>query len=250
MNCIIAIATLLIINPFSGQLLMNNTSTQNEADSLIKNLWSPDESFRETAKKQLRQLGPTVIQPLMKLLEELKNTSKPIFESGKEAEGEEIYQSLLEAEKNKHSGEAAVYGMKLLDLDITARLREDAIELLGDVRAQEAIPYLITNMERQPILSKLYWCVSMESLVKIGSPAVPQLLESLQALAEKNPKDRDDFAIKRYAMVLAKIGDPRALPVLEKIKPADSTTLDVTPEINRLRKKLSGPQKAAKNMQK
>ena len=58
--------------------------------------------------------------------------------------------------------------------------------------------------------------------------------------AEKVTQDRDSLTMKRIAMVVGKIGDLRALPVLENIKPSSSIELDVVSEIKQIRKKVKG----------
>lgn len=235
----LVVISVLVAALFSGYGLVNDVLAQKDGKvaSLIRNLWSADESLRKTTKRQLRKLGPTAIQPLLNLLEELKNDPQLRFESGKEAEGEAAYKAYLEAKNNNRSEESREYWKKLYALDITARLRNDLIELLGDLQGEEAIPYLIIDMQRQPIVSKVRWCASMEALVKIGSPAVLNLLELFSFWINREPEARDSFTLRRIAMILAEIGDPRALPVLENVKP-DDPILYIDPEIKKLRIKL------------
>src|ERR1051325_5552652 len=71
--------SVLIASLFSENVLVNNDFAQegSKVASLIRNLWSPDESLRKTSKHQLRQLGSIAIQPLLNLFGELKNDPKP-----------------------------------------------------------------------------------------------------------------------------------------------------------------------------
>ena len=129
--------------------------------------------------------------------------------------------------------------------DVTDILRDiettNGLNVLGDPKSDEVIVRLIEFMNEPESRSgtKEYWSGAMEALARIGSPAVPKLMESIQEAPNKAASKRfadgigpSDFGIRvetskiqtRAAMVLGRIGDPRALPVLRAL-PADKAVM-------------------------
>jgi hypothetical protein len=128
-------------------------------------------------------------------------------------------------------------GLLILALSIGAFkiydiLTTTSIEL-DDTR--ERIPILIEHLLRDDNDSgtKIYWTSEMEEMTRIGPPAVPSLIEAIETAAiraasieypegfqrsEKGIKWDTEILQIRCAMVLGRIGDSRALPVLEQLK--------------------------------
>jgi HEAT repeat protein len=212
-------------------MVLAATSTQVPTDadrvaSAFKLLWSPDENERRAAKQELIQIGDPTIPPLLSLLEDIfRNPNKFYFATGKEMEGAEAMRLW----------EDGVTTEDLSNLEIGWRLRDDCYELLGRLRAIEAVPLLLRIMERQDIFTGFSTLsAEMRVMVEIGPPAVPNLIEAMEKAKERaasigfggpQPTEEEKERIitseaakfrARVAMVLGEIGDERALPVLEK----------------------------------
>jgi len=115
---------------------------------------------------------------------------------------------------------------------INQRLKEDVCELLGRLKAVEAVAVLIEAMESWPGSDS--WENSnpaMDALQKIGSPAVDDIIEAVESAKQRAAKPQgdghpSDFFVSteaaknqaRASIVLAAIGDARALPVLERLE--------------------------------
>lgn len=207
--------------------------TQDETvEAAIKQLQSAEE--RQAAKEQLLRLGPRAVKSLILLLEDLTRHPDFRYPPGKS----EVDLTRLQERLNKipeDAMEERAEAIRLISsLDISQRLKEDVCELLGRLHAEEAIPVLIEAMEAEMGIGQ--WermSPAMYALIEIGEPAVPKLLEAMETArdrviamcaADKDPPS--DFFIRtetvknqaRAAMVLERIGDERALPVLERIK--------------------------------
>ncbi|HEV8483807.1 MAG TPA: hypothetical protein VGV87_09685 [Blastocatellia bacterium] len=134
------------------------------------------------------------------------------------------------------------------DIEITARLRNDVIALLGELRAAKSAPLLVEIMENR-IMDNLFEKMrpEMTALANIGAAAVPYLISSIEtakqkALSVQFPDPRTDEERTRYvmtqtartqlraAMVLGEIGDPRGLPVLQRLLEPTSDLNLVRPE--------------------
>jgi len=123
--------------------------------------------------------------------------------------------------------------------DVTDILRDiettNGLNVLGDPKSDEVIARLIEfmNEPESENATKEYWNAAMEALAKIGGPAVPKLMEAIQGAPNKAASKRfadgtglSDFGIRvetskiqtRAAMVLGRIGDARALPVLKALR--------------------------------
>jgi hypothetical protein len=129
----------------------------------------------------------------------------------------------------------------LRDIETTTGLRTGSIYVLGDPKSQEVIGRLIDYMvePESRSVTKESWGGAMEALARIGRPAVPQLIEAIQNAPEKAASKRfadgtklSDFGVQaetskiqtRAAMVLGRIGDVRALPVLGAL-PSDNSVM-------------------------
>jgi HEAT repeat protein len=147
--------------------------------TLVGRLWSASDAERSAAKRELGEAGSEAIQPLLSLLTTVTSDMSPRFPIGKEAEGEE---ALTRVTGSTTFADSAAAFQKVRELAINARLRNDAVELLGRLRSVEAVPILIRMMAGHgTIVSRLSISVGPESLAlaNIGRPAVPLLLEAL-----------------------------------------------------------------------
>lgn len=219
---------------FSGAFEIPAQSQQPRSDEekaalAIKLLWSADEKEIERAKVDLIQLNESAIPGLLTLLRDLiDNPTTPRFVTGREEEGKTLW---------GHPLDSPGITDKIHEVIINSRLEYDIIEILGDLRAKEAIPTLVDIMEyrikdnwlRQRMLPE------MIALVKIGKPAVPALIKSIEEAEERaTPKGSSGPGITeaelqvfirssivtsqtRAVIVLGEIGDKSALPVLEKL---------------------------------
>lgn len=201
------------------------------ANSLVEQLRSPDYGERQNAKERLVSLGPVAIKPLLELLQDIRRNPHPRFELGKEKEGKEFidhYNRLLWQQQDIR---------EYFSVDISSRLQADTIELLGRLKAIEAIPVLLEIL-RQEIHFNFNEHLFAESyaLIEIGHTAIPQLTQALETaeqianagqfadnvdLTEEQKDDirRDEggFMEARLALILGRMRDRRALPSLEKL---------------------------------
>lgn len=218
-----------------GHHVLSQESTENTlASRAVRELWSADGPRRESAREELLRLGARAIPQLVALLDDIQSHAVPRYETGKEKEGAEALK-LLDKQPLDQSN-VKDYFLKRQSLDISYRLKKDCVELLGSLKAEQAVPLLIK--EFLPGISGTYGgeptTSEMQALVEIGTSAVPQLLEYLQSLEYYVPsvfsaRDASDtrrperikstmqIVQARVAMVLGRIGDARALPALEEL---------------------------------
>lgn len=208
-----------------------SVAEDDQVAAAITQLRSGDPMARETAKETLLKQGPEAVRALIAALEELFFDPKPHFDLGNEAEGAEAlrrHDNLPVKEWNPS---------ERLSIDITWRLKQDMIELLGRLRDQAAVPLLIELTRREMHTSQNeYLHPPMKALVEIGEPAVPKIVEALESVrsteaatlstccpnltdAERRAiiESEQQVMIARLAIVLGEIRDERALPVLEKL---------------------------------
>jgi hypothetical protein len=116
-------------------------------------------------------------------------------------------------------------------------LNTDGIKVTGNAKSPEVIARLIDSMEASdPIARDKSREAAMATLARIGRPAVPKLIEATQnapntaaAIRFANVAKWPERYIRketiklqaRAAMVLGKIGDARALPVLRSLLAVD-----------------------------
>jgi HEAT repeat protein len=227
----------------------NSQQEEDRAQEYIRQLKSEDESVRATAKNNLIQLGSKAVKPLIAFLEELINNPNPVYTPGKEKEGEQISEELKEELKKLplQSGKLTPetikrLGDQLMKVSIGGRLKYDVCQLLGEIHSAETVPILISFMlQQEPDDLFVKFNPEMRALAKIGSPAVPALIQSIEEAekritAEKEKTSQlslDDKQIQEFNIyenrynqlravrVLGEIGDARALPVLENLLSKD-----------------------------
>ena len=204
-----------------GTITNDSQSQDSRIKTMIEQLWSPEERVRLEAKRELQKTGLPAAASLMALLTRLADEMyQPHFATGKELEGKEALK-----DPNRYSN--------LTELNITWRLILDCTELLSQMKCGEAVPLLIHVMERRVSLSLFEkWHPEMYDLANMGALAVPALIESIKNASSTaaslagvttpgttgaNPWmiDRATRIRERAAIVLAEIGDIRALPTLK-----------------------------------
>ena len=175
----VALASLLITLKAPAQLQQPGPD-EDKAASAISLLWSPNEAEREQAKAEIIRLNEKAISGLLALLEDIfENPSKPRFANGREEEGKILWEQYLSLPRN-------VVG-NIYEFEISGRLKNDIIEVLGDLRPNSAIPILVKIMKYR---MKDNWIrqrtePEMIALTKIGKPAVPALIKLIQDTEER-----------------------------------------------------------------
>jgi len=190
-----------------------------EVNTAIIQLLSSDEATSQSAKARIKQIGYKAVPTLISVLKEiLANVNY---------EDTSLEPSSLPSELKKLIGRASHMEQK--------NLKYYVVQLLGHLRSEESVSLLIKSMEPEERASS--WVsmnVEMHALVKIGSPAVPKLIEAIETAearmgaikfdesvtlsTEAKQQIIDDYSFNAQArsiLVLGKIGDPKALPFLE-----------------------------------
>jgi HEAT repeat protein len=241
-----AILLLLVASPLPAILSFVNSqqSGDESVNAAIKRLNSADHSERRAAWEELVQLGPMAIKPLISLLESIKEKQNRFFLNGKEKEVAEAYERMQEAFRDGDDNGYERAREQLSKLDITFRLKRDVIGLLGELKAEEAVPVLIMlmwqDLEAQIMTDglKTRFSDAMRALVSIGEVAVPSLIETLETAEtvassvrynDAPQSDRWVLTVEdkvaqnksriqtRAIIVLGEIGDKRAVPVLSRM---------------------------------
>jgi hypothetical protein len=201
---------------------MEENSNQDQTNDAIQKLWSADEAERIGGKQLLLERGSQAIQPLVTLLKDLIENEHPRFVLGREEEGSKLLADYLSLCRNgeKFDKISEAYD-RILYLAINARLMADLIELLGDLRAEEAVPVFIEIMERRRIHKPTdSFGIEMIGLVRIGSPAVPSLLRAIDQAQEKAALFNDINTFKGFVIEADPTDDE-----LEDIEDADQQDL-------------------------
>ena len=195
-----------------------------EVNTLVKELWSPDDLVRQAAKAGLGKIGPEAAPYLISLLSDLVDyIDDPHFATGKEQEGETYWRNPV--------GHVDFFNQ----FEITGRLALDCTGLLGDMRSEEAVPIIVRLMEQDKMFGAYESrAPEAQALVKIGEPAVLPLIDALSSApsiaasicADRNQRLPDNVCSSerladrirlRAAGALGAIGDARALPALARI---------------------------------
>ncbi len=198
----------------------------NQIDNLLADLQSPDELVVLEAKAELARLGGIATKPLMSLLQDLKSRGDKSPTEGPDR-GPVSEPHMRVQDKNP-----------LTDSETKARLENHIYEMLGQLHAAEAVPLLVTIMEEEEINDMIQGMSPvMRSLVEIGRPAVPRLIESIDTAKStasvsrelrasdltEETRERNLSWIQgrielRATLVLREIGDQRAIPALERLQ--------------------------------
>lgn len=127
----------------------------------------------------------------------------------------------------------------LFGLKVFAVLYESMHESKNTFTKHEDIPTLINNLMSEGNMNvlKVYWTQSMDKLAEIGEPIVPYLIEAIETAHDRAEAVADrakavtyadisegfinynaEMLQTRAAMILGKIGDVRAVPVLTSLQ--------------------------------
>jgi hypothetical protein len=173
------------------------------------------------AKDELVRLGSASIDPLLSLLNGLlDDPESPHFASGREAEGARAW------------GTSGEYIDHPEELEITWRLINDFCDIVGRLKAIEAVPSLLRIIEARPITGLEHITGETLALERIGKPALPIVLDRLLSAAREESlmmqapdtsplgQARLSELVKferRLGIVLSLIGDQSIVPALEGI---------------------------------
>ena len=214
---IAVMAFALALPLFAGSSQVKNralNSRGQDVRTVVSQLRSADPNVRKAAKEEVLRFGDAAIPALLEVLKLLVDNQNrlPALEQGPEE-------------------------LKKLDREVNAwtEVREDVCQLLVALRATEAIPLLIRNMEERRRDNVFEKCrPDMETLVRFGESAVPGLIKSIEGAEATSARNQrpggnrregtwispDISAVTiqiRAAEVLGDIGDIRALIILEKL---------------------------------
>lgn len=238
---------------------MSQNSNQEQIEAAVRKLWSSSDAERKSGIKQVMQIGAAAVEPLVALLSDLAHDQRPRFPVGKEAEGDRALQEYIEAERqfeNVISDHSVVedWRKRLSEIAINSRLMTDVVYLLGELKAESAIPILIEIANRHWEVGPAGYDLTppeTKALCRIGKAAVPQLIRSLDETSIRahgfepvtfgwwlpdEPEDEEDtgedierkrseeskigLVRHRIISVLAEIGDVRAVPALRSLQKA------------------------------
>ena len=217
MPCIV----IVMLGSFAGHSISQASLRPGPSDSIetaIGSLCSVDVRERTEAKKLLLANRSESLKPLLDLYTRLRNGTRVC---GNEPATRNESTSLDEVAEDETEELA------------NARLLLDVIDLLTQLRSEEAI---------KPFIDYLYdykCCVGMGSgdgegafremgaLIEMGSLAVPEIIEVLSTARDQAGKTRLSSTVVDYEKsigfqgrlirVLGRIGDPKALPLLEEL---------------------------------
>lgn len=163
---------------------MPHNPIQGEIGSMIRSLWYPSDYERKKSIEQISKSGPAAIRPLISVLSDLIIDQYPRFSPGREKEGnialqeyivalrahsKEIRKSYLEIEKK---------WSQVSTIAINSRLMSDIVYLLGELKAEQAIPVLVELLHKQ--ITVRASGAEVDALLRIGDAAVPQLINYLE----------------------------------------------------------------------
>lgn len=199
---LLVVALSLTLNPKAHT--MSQDPRGEESCIAIRKLWSPDELKRELGKRKILELGSAPIAPLVALLSDLLVDQHPRFAAGKEEEATKALEEHLRSSPETISlDEFDRWSKRMPELFVNSRLISDALYLLGELRAEVAIPICIKIMEGRNMYSKAVgFGDEMVALSKIGSAAVPYLITAVKEARTRALKGEDihlGFVIQRDA---------------------------------------------------
>jgi HEAT repeat protein len=146
----------------------------------IKKLLSADASVRDLGRAELLLIGPAAAEPLGSLLWDLVHDRRPRFAIEREDEGRKALEECSAVLRSNDPPLDHEAFDKVSRLAINQRLIYDGFALLGDLRAVEGVPILVRIMERSRWIGPETRGFEFEALSKIGSPAVPSLIKSIE----------------------------------------------------------------------
>lgn len=170
-------------------------STDEQTGVAIRRLWSCNAEERKLGSQQLTERGVESIGPLVSLLSDLLSDQRPRFALGREDEAARALDYIRESLQNPISADEMDKAAGLIsDLFINSRLIADVISLLGELRAEGAIPSLIRIMEGRDMYSEPDgYAIEAQALLQIGAPAVPFLIKALDEAKTTAIKGEDIY---------------------------------------------------------
>ena len=237
-----SIAYLLIgpVGSFVGCSQVSRDSSQPQVSDAavefaISGLCSLNEKKRQQAKDALRSNGTWALPALLDLHRRIIDGDTRFYATESESGDartmyEDARRSYEEARRNNDTTASNLAWEQMMRFDITPKLLRDVVDLLAELRSEEATKALINSMRDyryagmgsngEPISDE------MQALIDMKSSAMPLIIEALSA-ARREPKQPPSnnapspwlFASyeSRLIRILGKIGDPRALPILQEL---------------------------------
>jgi hypothetical protein len=243
----------VLILAFVG-MPMRHVNSQSQIDRAIQKLWSPSDAVRKEGLDELLRLGPASIDKLTSLFADLIHDQRPRFMPGKEQQGAKAFEEYIESARLLYSQGGDVAKVRaakerVTALTLNARLMTDVVRLLGELKAEQAIPLLMDMVNRQFEITHLGLKIDTPetaALERIGAAAIPRLIENLneatiraygfeplahgwRVVVDQEDDNEPDsveelrhetyigYVRLRVAVVLGDIGDTRSLPYLEKL---------------------------------
>jgi hypothetical protein len=155
------------------------TAKKDKIEQAIKKLWSADDLLRLRGREELLQIGAAAAGPLSDLLMGLVQDRHPRFATEMEQKSRRALEAFLDRIRvMERPMENDPQLLTLSRLAINSRLINDVISLLGELKAPDGVPILIQIMERRQ-LGVPRNDPELRALAKIGSPAVPFLVNSI-----------------------------------------------------------------------
>lgn len=224
----------LLITQQESRVARNHIASQSEVESILTKLQSRDESEVLEAKAKLAEMGEDAIEPLISLLRDLTNQS--------------VKRPGTDSDRTMHERTERV-----VDPNTKSRTENDIYEVLGRLHAVEAVPLLVAIMEKEEIDDMIQGMSPvMRALAEIGPGAVPQLTMSIDGAKstasaflasnlteESRQRNLGWFQGRielRATLVLREIGDPRAIPALERLETTSDNQFIVTQAREAVRK--------------
>lgn len=167
---------------------MENDNKHNSGIAqLLKKLYSPSEPERELAKRQIIELGSDAVGPLTNFLRDLGTNPFPRFQIGEEQRGREAIEEycLLRQKEGHKSANLMPAAKKVSTLAINGRLSKDILSIMGELKAEEAIPFLIEIMESNELRHPHTTPGVVKVLRDMGMVAVPYLINELREIDRK-----------------------------------------------------------------
>jgi len=167
----------------------NDNKHNSDIARLLEKLYSPSEPERELAKRQIIALGADAAAPLIAFLRDLASNHIPIFPTGQEQQGQaaiEAHCSFLEREGVEFPNILQAF-KRLEKFIINDRLRRDVIFILGEIKSEEAIQFLIKIMEYNGLMGpgRENYGDEMQALEATGLVAIPYLINSIREIESK-----------------------------------------------------------------
>jgi len=200
-----------------------------KAAAAVDRLWSADNADRVQAKEEILELGGAAIEPLLALLNSMLDDVHTLH-----------YARTDQHTKTRPNSAQAVREADELDFvlrppgqkEMTWRLIEDTCNLLGKLKAEEAVPTLLRVSEIRPDHGLLHITSEMIAIQEIGRSAVPLVLNRFTEAAREEwlmsvkpdttplgkARGRELNKLeRRLALTLEIVGDRAIVPELERV---------------------------------